>query len=151
MRYIKTTPNEILLKYDNELSLVQKYIGPDREHGDGYFDETQYAWFECLIGLDEPPSLKHEYNHGAPVAIICFTENKFLPNSLHLSVLEVFNKYQNKGIGSIIMVEVDRIAKDFQKQAITLQTRTPQHVKFYKQFGYVRRTIDKCPIMRKYI
>jgi len=145
MNLIPILPQHIVLKYSqSEYPLVWEYIGPERTHGDMYFDE-QFHWYECV---EDTESNSLDPNNGMPFGLICITEKQWLPLSLHLSVLEVYNK--KKGYGSKIM----RFLIDFAKskyKSFTLQPHDSELVKFYSKFGFKVRYYFKTKIMRLYL
>ena len=147
MKYIRTTANNIELKYPlSSLTLVYEYIGPYRTHGDMYLDDSKYVWIECFTEINDLI-----YSNGRPVAILCLTENQHLPLSLHLSVIEVFQDVRKEGIGSIIMNDLISIAKSLNFKTMTLQVHTPSLKSYYARFGFKNRKIDGYQIMRKYL
>jgi len=134
MKILKTSPSNIELKFDKkDLELVWEYLGPERIKGDGFYN-NEYHWFEVII-------------EEKIVAIICLAENKFLQSSLNLSVLEIFIKYRGTGIGTEIMKELKKIAKSMNYKYMTLQTRNPSLIEFYKKFNFSTHLIGKTPIM----
>ena len=150
MKYIKSRATDLELKLPIEQwKLVHKYIGPNRTHGDGYYNEDKYAWIEVYDECNPGNSLI--YGGMGPVAIICLTENQHLPLSLHLSVLEVFSEYRNRGVGSTILTDLETVAKSQNLKTITLQVYKPELKLYYKKFGFIERTINKVKIMRKYL
>jgi len=147
MKYQITTPNDIELKYSpSSFTLVWEYIGPNRTHGDCYYNENEYLWYECSTELCDLI-----YSHGKVVAILCLSENKHMPNSFHLSVLEVFKEFRSQGIGSLILKDMDDIAKSLKYEIITLFPRTEELKKFYANFNYHETNINGCPIMQKFL
>jgi len=143
MRYIRTTPNDIELKYtETDFPLVFQYIGPNRTHGDGYYDEVKYAWYECLKENNDLI-----YDNGNTLALICVCENNYFPNSIHLSVLEVIKQYQNQGIGKTIITDFISIAESEGKTSCTLQARTVKLKTYYAKLGFNNAKLNKIPIM----
>ena len=139
MQYIKTTANEIKLKYEGagDFELIWEYIGENRTHGDCYLDDSQYAWFEVI---DE-----------VLVGLFCITENKFLANSLHMSVLEVPKHMRKSGYGEKIIETLKNYAKELGLLSVTLQTHNPSLITYYQKFGFSESKVQDCLIMRCFL
>jgi ribosomal protein S18 acetylase RimI-like enzyme len=147
MAFILTTANDIELKYGpQDLDLVWDYIGPNRSHGDGYYDNKKCRWYECISPINDLI-----YSNGRPNAIICVSENIHLPMSLHISVFEVFRDARSKGIGTQIIADLLLEYKELGFKTCTLQAQNDRAKNFYKKIGFVERKINKCPILRKFI
>jgi len=138
---ITTTANDIELKFtDKDLPLVFEYIGPNRTHGDGYY-EKRFVWIECISETE------NIVTDRTLLGIICLTQENLLKGSLHLSVLETFIK--GKGHGSIIMNSLIKLATYLKYSCITLQAHTPENINFYKKFGFTEDQLNRCPLMKK--
>jgi GNAT superfamily N-acetyltransferase len=132
LNFIPIKANEIELKYnDIQFPLVFNYIGPNRIHGDLYYDLT---WYEVI------------YNYNV-VSLICLNNGKYYRPSLHLSVLEVFEK--NKGIGTKIMDFLFEYAKSLKYSHITLQALDSKAKLFYLRLGFIPKLINGTPFLIK--
>jgi GNAT superfamily N-acetyltransferase len=147
MSFLRTTANDLELKYDHQnLDLIWEYIGPERTHGDSYYNNDFYCWFECLS-----PTNDLIYSNGTPNAIICFAENVYLPFSLHISVFEVFKDRRGEGIGTQILSDLFLLVKANGTKTITLQAHDRKARKFYKKLDFKDRKINGIKILRKYL
>lgn len=130
---LSISPNEIELKYtDTHFPLTFEYIGPNKSHGDLYYT---LDWYEIL------------YNYNI-VGLICFNQNRF-KDSVHISVFEIFEK--NKGIGTKTMNYIFEICKSLKYKYITLQAHNEPAKIFYLRLGFIKKTIDNCPYLIKYL
>ena len=146
MRLISISPHHIPLKYSaSELPLVMEYIGPNRSHGEDYFSED-YHWYECF---DETYDQTLDINNGAPLGIVCLTEKKWLPLSLHLSVIETLRK--GNGDGTKIMDWIIGFGKLQRYKSMTLQAHSDDLIRFYDRFGFKVRYYFNVKIMRLYL
>jgi GNAT superfamily N-acetyltransferase len=130
MRLITSTPEAIELKYTvGDYQLIWDYIGPDRTKGDTYYGDN-YIWIEVFNDVtDEWDQLS-----GAPVGIMCVTENAYCSFSLHLSVFEVISK--NHGWGTLILRQIEDLAKGLGDRYVTLMPRNKEVISFYTKNGY---------------
>jgi hypothetical protein len=128
MIFTPISATEIELKYtDTQFPLVFSYIGPNRTHGNMYYN---LHWYEII------------YNYNI-TGIICLTDGKE-PKSLHVSVFEILEK--GKGIGTLAMEYLfDFAKKDY--QSITLFAHDERAKAFYLKLGF----IEKPPLMIKYV
>jgi GNAT superfamily N-acetyltransferase len=138
MNFVSTTAEIIELKYYNNSSykyqLIWEYIGPDRQHGDLYY-ESRYVWYE-IFG-----------DTKVPIGIICLTENAHISFSLHLSIFEVLDK--GIGQGSAIMEYLLDWAKDMNYKYFTLFPHSNDLKKFYSRFDLTDHKIGDLLIMGK--
>lgn len=135
MTFRRIRIEDIELKYSTgDFELLWDYIGENCFHGNLLYD-SKYAWYECL--------------NNDIVGLICLTENKYLPNSVHLSFIEIIIPLRGKGYGTSIIKELENINKNMYN-CMTLQC-IDSLKSFYQKFGFVDRTINTVPIMRKYL
>jgi GNAT superfamily N-acetyltransferase len=132
INFIPIKVNEIELKYnDIQFPLVFTYIGPNRTHGDLYYDLN---WYEVI------------YNYNV-VSLICLNNGIYYKPSLHLSVFEVFEK--NQGIGTKIMDFLFEYAKALKYSHITLQAQNEKAKIFYLRLGFIHKLINNTPYLIK--
>jgi GNAT superfamily N-acetyltransferase len=110
----------------------------------GLYKLPEFQWLE-VIGSD--------IGDGIPViAVLCITNNRILPNSLHISVFEVQDDLCHRGIGSQIMEKFIKTVKDLNYGGvITLQIRTPELKNFYKKFGFRESRVNNLKFLRLYL
>jgi GNAT superfamily N-acetyltransferase len=132
MNILAIKPNEIELKYtDTQFPLVFEYIGPNRSHGDAYYN---LYWYEIL------------YNYNI-AGIICLNDAKYIPGALHISVFEIFEK--NKGIGTKTMDFIFEYAKSLKYRYISLQAHDERAKIFYLRLGFIKKMIESTPYLIK--
>jgi GNAT superfamily N-acetyltransferase len=134
IKIIPIKPNEIELKYNNtQFPLIFEYIGPDRTHGDQYY---QLNWYEIL------------YNYNV-AGISCLGDSKYVPKALHISVFEIYEK--NKGIGTKTIDFLVDFAKSLKYNCITLQAYDERAKIFYLKLGFIQRLVNGTPFLIKYL
>lgn len=117
--------NEAFDLYKSALhQIIENVFGWDEGFQRNRF-ETQYKleWFNWI----EIESKRTGY--------ICYFQNE---DDLHISLIIMFEEFQNKGFGKIIMSKIENYAHA-QNKKVTLSSFTAngRAVKFYKSMGYV--------------
>ena len=89
--------------------------------------------------FDEIDSTSHHlvlYDDGEPVACVrFFTEEN--PTEYHLGRLCVLKEYRGQSLGSLLVYEVEKRAKDFGGTAIILSAQV-RASGFYEKLGYIK-------------
>jgi ribosomal protein S18 acetylase RimI-like enzyme len=146
VRLHKVTVDTIRLQYShNEFPLAFSYLEPEYN---GTYESDKYQWYEVARESDELHS-----GETPVIALVCLDQefNHILPNSLHISVIEVRAEDQHKGYGTRVMKMLIQLATGL-VQVVTLQTRERSLVKFYKKLGFRESfTPDRLKYMRLYV
>jgi GNAT superfamily N-acetyltransferase len=134
IKIIPIKPKEIELKYnDIQFPLIFEYIGPNRSHGDLYYELN---WYEIL------------YNYNV-AGIICLGDSKYISNALHISVFEIYEK--NKGIGTKTIDFLVDFAASLKYKYISLQAHNERAKVFYLKLGFTTKMINEAPFLIKYL
>jgi hypothetical protein len=112
--------------------MVLEYLDPSK-YGDTYFRD-EYSWY-----VDNPDS---------PNVILCIVDDKNIPYSIHLSIIEVSKDKHNKGIGSFIL---DNFNKIFNTDIVTLTARTNDLINFYSNLDFLLLDKDNRTMIRYYL
>jgi len=75
---------------------------------------------------------------------VAITQKYEWNNTLNIEMIEIKNEFRKMGFGTIIMKEIESIAKNNEVRAITLETQTANGIaiEFYKKNGYNIEGID---------
>lgn len=67
--------------------------------------------------------------------------------NIHVSMLAVKDDYRSRNVGSQLLIEVEKIARESDVINLTLTTKSYQAVEFYKKTGFtVYATLEDMPI-----
>jgi GNAT superfamily N-acetyltransferase len=134
------TPDQIS-NLDHQLfPMSQEYLDQSK-FGELYHSEI-VQWTEVIDDDQQQPV----------IGIVCIMNNRFLPNSTHISVFEIPADRHNQGLGTIVLNNMLQCFKEIGVKCVTLQCREKKLESFYKKFGFrVRHFLSTPRFMRKYL